>query len=209
MQSVLRPLSLLVRSMSSLTPIETAKKLAAYRAVDLHVRDGDVVGIGSGSTVVYAVSRLAERVSSENLKVTCVPSSFQATQLITSHGLPLSDLNQNPHLHVVIDGADEVDAQLNCIKGGGGCQLQEKMLIYAADKFVIIADERKDSQTLGETWKRGIPIEVVPTGYVSLQRQLERLSGVPTLRMAQCKAGPVVTDNGNFILDTVVSLRLK
>ncbi|KAG7235786.1 hypothetical protein INR49_002173 [Caranx melampygus] len=155
---------------------EEAKKLAAYAAVDNHVQNNQVVGVGSGSTIVYAVDRLAERVRLEKLNIVCVPTSFQsccfcgchfftrlpvfslpqARQLILQHGLTLSDLDRHPELDVAIDGADEVDADLTLIKGGGGCLTQEKIVAGCAKHFVVIADYR---------------------------------------------FGPVVTDNSNFILD--------
>lgn len=108
-------------------------------------------------------------------------------------------------IDVTIDGADEVDAQLNCIKGGGACQLQEKIVAYAAKKFVVIADYRKESAQLGEQWVQGVPVEVIPMAYVPLMNSLREMGGAPVLRMAKQKAGPVVTDNGNFVLDVNVS----
>lgn len=104
--------------------METAKKLAAERAVLDNIRDKIVMGIGSGSTIVYAVDKIAEMTHGEDLDITCIPTSFQARQLIVDHGLKLGDLERNPVIDVTIDGADECDAQLNCIKGGGGCLLQ-------------------------------------------------------------------------------------
>jgi ribose 5-phosphate isomerase A len=108
---------------TELSPLESAKRAAAYQAVDEHVATNMVVGIGSGSTVVYAVERIVQRVKAEGLVLQCVPSSFQATQLINEGGLHLSDLSRTPVIDVAIDGADEVDASLNCIKGGGACML--------------------------------------------------------------------------------------
>ncbi|KAK1175108.1 ribose-5-phosphate isomerase [Acipenser oxyrinchus oxyrinchus] len=181
---------------------EKAKKLAGYAAVDNHVQDNQAVGVGSGSTIVYAVDRLAERVKQENLNIVCVPTSFQARQLILEHGLTLSDLDRHPELDVAIDGADEVDSELNLIKGGGGCLTQEKIVAGCAKRFIVIADYRKDSKALGEQWKKGVPIEVIPMAYVPVTRTIaRRFGGVVVLRMAVSKAGPVVTDNGNFILD--------
>ncbi|KTG40134.1 hypothetical protein cypCar_00009607 [Cyprinus carpio] len=158
---------------------EEAKKLAAYAAVDNHIQNNQVVGVGSGSTIVYAVDRLAERVRQEKLNIVCVPTSFQARQLILQHGLTLSDLDRHPELDVAIDGADEVDAALTLIKGGG-----------------------KDSKALGQQWKKGVPVEVIPMAYVPVSRAIaRRFGGEAVLRMAVSKAGPVVTDNSNFILD--------
>jgi ribose 5-phosphate isomerase A len=147
-------------------PTERAKKLAAYTAVNRHVVDGQRIGIGSGSTVVYAVERLAARVREEKLRVTCVPTSFQSRALIIDAGLTLSDLNATPELDICIDGADEVDNNLNLIKGGGACHLQEKMVACSAREFIVICDYRKRSEKLGQTWRRGIPVEVSSVGYV-------------------------------------------
>ncbi|XP_061750924.1 ribose-5-phosphate isomerase [Nerophis ophidion] len=181
---------------------EEAKKLAAYAAVDNHVQNNQVVGVGSGSTIVYAVDRLAERVRQEKLNIVCVPTSFQARQLILQHGLVLSDLDRHPELDVAIDGADEVDADLTLIKGGGGCLTQEKIVAGCAKHFIVIADYRKDSKALGQQWKKGVPIEVVPMAYVPVSRRIVQLfGGEANLRMAVSKAGPLVTDNSNFILD--------
>ncbi|XP_054913111.1 ribose-5-phosphate isomerase isoform X2 [Poeciliopsis prolifica] len=181
---------------------EEAKKLAAYTAVDNNVQNNQVVGVGSGSTIVYAVDRLAERVRQEKLNIVCVPTSFQARQLILQHGLALSDLERHPELDVAIDGADEVDAELTLIKGGGGCLTQEKIVAGNSKCFVVIADYRKDSRALGEQWKKGVPIEVIPMAYVPVSRVIaKRFGGEVNLRMAVSKAGPIVTDNSNFILD--------
>ncbi|XP_014661558.1 PREDICTED: ribose-5-phosphate isomerase-like [Priapulus caudatus] len=188
----------------NMNQVEESKKAAAYKAVDNHVCDNYSIGIGSGSTIVYAVERLAERVRKEGLKVVCVPTSFQARQLIITNGLTLSDLERTPELDVAIDGADEVDENLTLIKGGGGCQTQEKIVASAAKCFIVVADYRKDSRSLGEQWARGVPIEVLPLAYASVARKLQKmLGGKAELRMAKNKAGPVVTDNGGFVIDWV------
>lgn len=182
--------------------IQKAKKTAAYMAVDKHVKDGYIVGIGSGSTVIFAVERLAERVRNEKLNVKCIPTSFQARQLVIKHGLPLTDLDVNPELDVCIDGADEVDLSMTLIKGGGGCLLQEKIVAYNSKELIIIADYTKYSDKLSEQYKKGIPIEVIPMCYVPVIKTIKtKFSGEPQLRMALNKAGPVVTDWGNFIID--------
>ncbi|EGD73779.1 ribose-5-phosphate isomerase [Salpingoeca rosetta] len=180
---------------------DAGKLRAAYAAVDRHVKDKQVIGIGSGSTIVFAVDRLAERVREENLTVQCVPTSFQAIQLIRQHNLPLSDLSATPKIDVAIDGADEMTPDLACIKGGGGCLVQEKIVAYNSDTFVLIADGSKESDALGTKWTRGVPIEVIPMAYVPIQKQLEGMGATAKLRMATSKAGPCVTDNGNFIID--------
>jgi ribose 5-phosphate isomerase A len=104
-------------------------------------------------------------------------------------------------LDVAIDGADEVSRALDCIKGGGACQTQEKLVAAASATFVVVADNRKQSAALGTAWRKGVPIEVLPAGYVPVMRRLEALGGKPVLRMAVAKAGPVITDQGNFVVD--------
>ncbi|CAH1981295.1 unnamed protein product [Acanthoscelides obtectus] len=190
----------LSRAMSDL--LNNAKKAAARAAVDEHVKTDYVVGVGSGSTVVFAVERLAERVRNENLKIRCIPTSFQARQLIINHKLILTDLDVDPVVDVCIDGADEVDSKMTLIKGGGGCLLQEKIVASNSKELIIIADYTKDSVKLGDQYKKGIPIEVVPIAYVPITNKIkQRYGGNIELRMAVKKAGPVVTDNGNFVLD--------
>ncbi|KAL5022516.1 hypothetical protein ScPMuIL_001671 [Solemya velum] len=182
--------------------IEAGKKAAAIEAVNALIKDGQVIGIGSGSTIVYAVERIAERVAAEKLSVQCIPTSFQARKLIHDNGLILESLENCPVIDIALDGADEVDAELNCIKGGGGCLTQEKIIASNAKDFFIIGDTRKKVESLGTHWKKGVPIEVIPMAYRPIQLQIEKkLGGSAELRMAHRKAGPVVTDNGNLLLD--------
>jgi len=181
--------------------VEEAKKKAAIAAVNDYVQKDQVVGVGSGSTIVYAVERLAQRSKEENLNLRCVPTSFQAKQLILDAGLVLSDLERESQVDVTIDGCDEADDDLTLIKGGGGCLTQEKIVASFSKKFVVIADYRKNSKALGEQWKY-VPIEVVPFAWKQVKRRLEEeLGGEAELRMAKAKAGPVVTDNSMFLLD--------
>ena len=181
--------------------IELGKKNAAEKAVVENVKKNMVIGIGSGSTVVYAVKKMAELNREMNLNLKCIPSSFQSYQLIIKNGLNLVSLDQYPEIDLDIDGADEIDSDLNLIKGGGGCLVQEKIIASNSKKLVIIADFRKVSDKLGENWKKGVPIEVIPMAYSPIMKKLEKLEGKPVLRMAQSKAGPLVSDNGNFIID--------
>jgi len=181
--------------------IEKSKKNAAIKAVEENIKAGMVLGIGSGSTVIYAVEKIAELNEESNLNLKCIPTSFQSYQLIVENGLTLASLDQYPELDLDIDGADEIDKNLNLIKGGGGCLVQEKIIASNSKKLVIVADFRKYSEKLGEKWKRGIPIEVIPISYVPIMNKLEKLGGTPVLRMAQAKAGPLISDNGNFIID--------
>ncbi|KAG2199034.1 hypothetical protein INT46_010274 [Mucor plumbeus] len=184
--------------------IENGKRLAAYRAVDEHISpENQVVGIGSGSTVVYVIERILQKPELKN--ITYIPTSFQSKQLILDNGLKLGSIEQNDVIDVTIDGADEVDNQLNAIKGGGACQFQEKLVAEAAKKFILVADYRKESKILGTQWNQGVPVEVVPLCYKTVMKKIENgLSLKPknvNLRMAVKKAGPVVTDNGNFVVD--------
>ncbi|KYN36398.1 Ribose-5-phosphate isomerase [Trachymyrmex septentrionalis] len=205
---MIRSLVRIVRSLHSssgklrMDPLENAKKSAAYKAVNEYVHNNSAIGIGSGSTIIYAVQRLAERVVEEELNIICVPTSFQSRQLILDNHLTLGDLETHLYLYSAIDGADEVDKDLNLIKGGGGCLLQEKVVASCTNRFVVVADYTKNSVKLGENYKNGIPIEVVPMAYVPVKRKIEdTYGGNAKIRMAIAKAGPVVTDNGNFILD--------
>jgi len=181
--------------------IELCKKNAANKAVEECIKEGMILGIGSGSTVVYAVKKIAEINHNNNLDLKCIPTSFQSRQLIVENGLTLVSLDQYPDIDLDIDGADEIDKSLNLIKGGGGCLVQEKIIASSSKKLVIIADYTKKSEFLGENWKKGVPIEIIPLARIPIMKRLEKLGSTPVLRMAQAKAGPVVSDNGNFIID--------
>ncbi|TDL20521.1 ribose 5-phosphate isomerase [Rickenella mellea] len=187
-----------------LSTVEAAKRFAAFTAVDRHVlQQHKIIGIGSGSTVPYVVERIVAQGEDLNRDRVFIPTGFQSKELIVKANLRLGDVDQYPTIDVTIDGADEVDHDLNCIKGGGACHLREKVLAEAAETWVIVADYRKNSQVLGTTYKAGVPIEVAPFAYAKLLQNLHRL-GSPgaVLRMAQTsKAGPIVTDNGNFVID--------
>jgi ribose 5-phosphate isomerase A len=181
--------------------IEKGKKNAAIRAIDDNIKKNMILGIGSGSTIVYAIERLAELNKKDNLHLICIPSSYQSHQLILDNDLVLGSLDKYPEIDLDVDGADEIDENLNLIKGGGGCLVQEKILASNSKQLIIIADFRKKSDKLGTNWKKGVPVEVIPMAYFPLMKKLEKLGGNPKLRMAQSKSGPLITDNGNFILD--------
>lgn len=185
--------------------MESAKKSAAIAAVDAHVRSHMVIGIGSGSTIVHAIQYLGEQLASGKLEgIIGVPTSFQSRLELRKAHVPIGDLVEHTELAVAIDGADEVArGTLDAIKGGGGCQTQEKMVASAAKQFILIADEGKRSESLGTVWTKGVPIEVLPDAYALIQRRLVTETGADSaeLRMAKAKAGPCVTDNGGFILD--------
>ncbi|PWN30439.1 putative RKI1-D-ribose-5-phosphate ketol-isomerase [Jaminaea rosea] len=198
MSSSLAPLVL-----KPLEGVEAAKRAAAYASVDNHVLpEHKVVGIGSGSTVPYVVERIVQQGPKVNAARWFVPTGFQSKELIVQAGLNLGDVDSFPVIDVTIDGADEVDPSLNCIKGGGACQLREKVLAEAAKTFIVVADYRKESPQLGQKWTQGVPIEVAQFAYASVMRKLEALGGKPVLRMGGgAKAGPCVTDNSGFVID--------
>ncbi|KAF4774030.1 ribose 5-phosphate isomerase A [Colletotrichum scovillei] len=191
--------------------VEQAKKAAAYRAVDEHLAPGArYVGIGSGSTVVYVVDAIAAKGPAFYGDMTFFPTGSQSKGLIRAAGLRLCNLDDRPlgpdgklvAIDVAFDGADEVDAELNCIKGGGACLFQEKLVAIAAKKFVVVADYRKLSARLLTNWK-AIPIEVLPMSAPDVLDRLTALGAVkPAVRPgAPGKAGEVVTDNGMWLID--------
>ena len=198
-------LSVRAGGLDALSPVDNGKRAAARQAVDQCVMASDrVIGIGSGSTIAFAVDRLRERVASEKLDIVCVPTSFQATDLIIQAGLRLGDLYEFPEVDVAIDGADEIDLHRRAlIKGGGGALLREKIIAYAAKSFVVIADDSKLSGILGTKWRKGVPVEVLPMAVPMVVKRIQKNipAGKPTVRQAMRKAGPVITDNGNMIID--------
>lgn len=173
-----------------------AKRAAGERAADL-VKDGMVVGLGTGSTVAWTIKRLGERVREEGLDFLGVATSYQAEELAIASGIALTMLNQHPLLDLAIDGADQVDAELFAIKGGGAAHAREKVVACSARRFVIVADESKYVEKL--THK--VPVEVLPFAARLVERRLKELGGEPVLRLGKMKDGPVITDNGNFVMD--------
>jgi len=181
-----------------LTWRENAKKAAATAAV-AHVKDGFVIGLGSGTTIVYALQEVGRRTQEKKLSVFGVPTSYQAFQIAIKHKIPLTTLNEHPRLDMAIDGADQVDEKLNMIKGMGGAMTREKIVASASRLNVIIVDETKLTKKLGHG--QPVPIEVMPFAMSTVAAKLRKLGGQPVLREAERKLGPVVSDNGNFIFD--------
>lgn len=173
-----------------------AKRLAGEAAAEL-VKSGMVVGLGTGSTVAWTIKRLGEKVRDEGLDFWGVATSFQAENLAISSGIKLTTLNSHPVLDLAIDGADQVDASLYVIKGGGAAHTREKVVACSAQRFVIVADESKFVAKL--TWP--VPVEVLPFAFRLVERRLLDLGGKPVLRLGKMKDGPVITDNGNFVMD--------
>jgi len=176
---------------------EDAKKRVALEAVK-HVKDGFVVGLGSGSTAAFAIQELGRMVKQKDLHILGVPSSSQAKILAVNSGIPLTTLDEHPVLDLTIDGADEVDKNLDMIKGGGGALTREKIVASSAKQVIIVADESKLVEKLG---KFKVPIEVLPFALAPVTNAIKDLGGKPLLRESKGKVGAVVTDNGNYILD--------
>jgi ribose 5-phosphate isomerase A len=179
--------------------LEAAKKNAAYTAVQ-HIKDGFTVGLGSGSTAAYAIEALGERVKRERLSVLAVPTSYQAFLLAVQHGIAVTTLEEHPVLDVDIDGADQIDPNLNLIKGMGAALAREKIVASNSKKFIIIADTGKTVQSLGENGQ-AVPVEVLPFAISAVTRSIEVAGGKAVLREGKGKVGPVITDNGNVVLD--------
>lgn len=177
---------------------ENAKKRATAEAVK-HVKEGFIVGLGSGTTVAYALQELGKRIKEEKLHIHGVPTSHQAFLLAVQNNVPITSLDEYPLLNVTIDGADQVDEKLNTIKGMGGALTREKIVAYVSNMNVIVVDETKLTEKLGVN--QPVPIEVLPFALSPVMAKLKKIGSKPILRQAEKKLGPVVTDNGNFILD--------
>jgi ribose 5-phosphate isomerase A len=171
------------------------KKAAGVHAAGM-VRDGSVIGLGTGSTVLYAMEEISKRLT-EGMKVTGVPTSHQAAIRARAMGIPLATLDDYPVLDLAIDGADQVDPDLRVIKGRGAALTREKCVANAARRLVIVADEAKMVACLDTL----VPVEVIPFAATPVSRAVAALGGAPALREGVKKDGPVITDNGNFIID--------
>ena len=174
------------------------KQKAAHRAVEF-VDSGMVVGLGTGSTTAYAVNRIGELFKSGDLKnIVGISTSIRTETLAGELGIPLCGLDDQPLIDVTIDGADEVDPDLNLIKGGGGALLREKVVAQSSRQNIIIVDESKLSACLGTHW--ALPIEVIPFAVKTEENFLKSLGAAVTLRLDD-KEQPYQTDQNNFILD--------
>jgi ribose 5-phosphate isomerase A len=181
-------------------PQAAAKQQAGESAVDQYVRPGMRVGLGTGSTAVWAIRRLGSLLASGALTdVAGVPTSEASRAEALACGVPLTTLDDDPRLDLTIDGADEVSPALDLIKGGGGAHLREKVVAQASERLVIVCDPSKLVTALGETF--AIPVEVVRMARRPEQEFLESLGARVTLRTAKSGSGPFVTDEGNWILD--------
>jgi len=177
---------------------EQAKEKAAVEAVR-HVKDGFILGLGSGSTAAYAIQEIGKRIKQEGLHIMGVPTSHQAFTLAIRSGILTTTLDEHPQLDLAIDGADQIDKKLNLIKGMGGALTREKIVASAAKQFIVVADETKLTGKLGT--EHPVPIEVLPFASPTVTSKLKKMGGKAILREFEGKVGPVVTENGNFILD--------
>jgi ribose 5-phosphate isomerase A len=175
-------------------------KQAVGKAAAIRVQSNSVVGLGTGSTTAYAIQFLGERLQAgEITNVVGIPTSFQAEVLAKQYGIPLTSLDAVEKIDVAIDGADEVDPQKNLIKGGGAAHTREKIVDTLAETFIVVVDQGKLVDRLGSSFL--LPVEVLPMAVTPVMRAIARLGGEPELRMGVKKAGPVVTDQGNLVVD--------
>ena len=188
--------------------LQTQKKQIVADAAVKKVEDGMIIGLGSGSTAALMIKSLAKQIKSGKLKnIKGVPTSFQSEVLALELGIPLIDLASVSQIDLAIDGADEVDPNFQLIKGGGACHVREKLVASKANKLLIVVDETKLVQNLNLVFP--LPVEVLPSAWKQVKDTILKMSGVSTLRMATKKAGPVVTDQGNLILDVLFNGGIK
>jgi ribose 5-phosphate isomerase A len=173
---------------------EEMKRVAGEKAVDL-IEDGMTIGLGTGSTVFWAIKKLGQRMK-EGLRIQAIPTSKNTQTLAEQHGIPLTSFKEISQLDFTIDGADEINPQLQLIKGGGGALLREKLVAIQSRRLIIVADHSKFVPTLGAF---PLPIEIVPFAWECTAKRIENLGCRPILRMDKNK--PFVTDNKNYVLD--------
>ena len=183
-----------------MSDLQDRMKQAVAEAAVEQIRDGMVLGLGSGSTAALMIQALGAKLRRGDLhNIVGVTTSFQGEVLAAELGIPLKSLNAIDRIDLAIDGADEVDPSFQLIKGGGACHVQEKLVACRADRFVVVVDSTKLVDTLNLGFL--LPVEVLPGAWRQVQGQLKEMGAEAQLRMAVRKAGPVVTDQGNVVLD--------
>ena len=175
----------------------TAKRSAALEAVKW-VRDGQIIGLGTGSTIFYALEEMGQRIKKGNLQVQGVSTSSQSSRLATKFCIPLVTLNECPRIDIAIDGADQVDPNFNLIKGMGGALTREKIVASAANKVIIVVDETKMTPCLGQ--HQVVPVEILPFAEQYICQRLKKLAKQISRRTTSASQ-PYITDNHNYILD--------
>ncbi len=179
--------------------VDKARLSAAAQAIR-EIKNDSTIGLGSGSTVLKALELAAEKIKKEKLDVSFVPTSYQMEIAAKRLGLKTAQLEEDRELEMALDGADQVQwRSLDMVKGGGAALLREKVVDSSARRLVVVIDEKKLAKTLGG--EQPIPVEIVPFGYHSTLAKIKRVSEKAVLREATGKVGPVVTDNGNLIVD--------
>jgi ribose 5-phosphate isomerase A len=174
-------------------------KRAAGEAAAAFVESGMCIGLGTGSTAEYAIVAIGRRVREEGLEIVGTPTSYAAELLARKLGIPLAPLDELEELDLAIDGADEIDPALNLIKGRGGAHTREKVVATLARRFVVLGDESKLVELLGRSMP--VPVEVLPMAAAPVKRAIERMGVAAEVRMGVRKDGPVVTDQGFWIID--------
>ena len=183
------------------------KKAVAEAAVN-EVTSNMIVGLGSGSTAAIMIKTLANKIKAGELKnIRGVPTSFQSEVLALELGIPLIDLASVSQIDLAIDGADEVNPDYQLIKGGGACHVREKLVASKANKLLIVVDQTKLVENLNEVFP--LPVEVLPSAWKQVKDVIEEMDAKCKLRMAEKKAGPIVTDEGNLILDVLFNGGIK
>lgn len=177
---------------------ENEKKRAAMDA-SLLIKEGQVIGLGTGSTVNYLIEYIAERIKKEDLHIQAVPTSIATAECANRNKIKITTLAENPRLDIDIDGADQVDPRINLIKGLGGALTREKIVASASHQFIIIVDKSKMTNILGKD--QVVPVEVIPFAIPIVTQRLEKLGGKPIIRTAKGRSELYVTDNGNNVLD--------
>ncbi|MBC1197045.1 ribose-5-phosphate isomerase RpiA [Microcystis aeruginosa BLCCF158] len=179
---------------------QQSKGLSRHHYYRITTQSDTIVGLGTGSTTVFAIQHLGERLKNGEIKnIVGIPTSFQSENLARECGIPLTTLNAVDHIDLAIDGADEVDPQKNLIKGGGAAHTQEKLVDSFADYFIVVVDSSKLVEKLGTNFL--LPVEIIPKAMKPVMLHLEKLGGKSELRTAVKKDGPIITDQGNFVLD--------
>ena len=183
------------------------KQIVADSAIK-EVKSGMILGLGSGSTAALMIKSLADEIHSGKLQnIRGVATSFQSEVLALELKIPLLDLASVNQIDLAIDGADEVDPEFQLIKGGGACHVREKLVASKANKLLIVVDETKLVKNLNQSFP--LPVEVLPNAWKQVQEVISEMNGSSSLRMATKKAGPVVTDQGNLILDVLFNDGIK
>ncbi len=172
------------------------KEKAAESASSL-ISDGMVVGLGTGSTAEIVIREIGNRIKTEEFEILGVPTSLRTEMMAIECGIPITTLSEHPSLDICIDGADQVDSELNLIKGGWGSHTREKIVSYAAKKLVICVEEEKIMEQL----TKPVPLEVLPYAVKIVEKQVNKLGGKPALRSEGTRGGYSVTEHGNLVID--------